>query len=348
MDLMLNASVALLDISSEQDSVPEATVASLQMPTSLLGKSDHLVICRSWKEPQHVLFQVANAFFVLAFVAPDNKYGVLFLHTLLMVAFLFTTAWAWNVLCAPDLFFYSFAAMIINMAQTIYLLFTHRQVKFPGELEDIYEVLFAPMRVSRMLFKRLVSLEYAQARNYLHYDVLNLHAGEAYAMQNLTRTDRLALLIAGKASVLSDHHFLHHINPREFLDSPEFESTRSGKEDKYKVTIIAVTPCRYILWQRQNLEYLLVKETFLAAVFALLLERDITSKLYAMNEKIVTEKGEQLDIRLPSVTGSMTYQLAAEATSQLHYRSRSHTPHSHHTGGSPMDKEKDQRSQSIK
>lgn len=40
----------------------------------------------------------------------------------------------------------------------------YRQVKFPGELEDIYEVLFAPMRVSRMLFKRLVSLEYAQVR----------------------------------------------------------------------------------------------------------------------------------------------------------------------------------------
>lgn len=72
-----------------------------------------------------------------------------------------------------------------------------------------------------------------------------------------------------------------------------------------------MTPCRYILWQRQNLEYLLVKENFLAAVFALLLERDITSKLYAMNDKIVTEKGEHLDIRLPSVTGSMTYHQVA-------------------------------------
>ncbi|XP_022654735.1 popeye domain-containing protein 3-like isoform X2 [Varroa jacobsoni] len=340
MDLVLNATAVLLNTTTEQKVVQESVAASLQTPTSLLGKSDHLIICRSWKEPQHVLFQVANVLFILAFVAPDNKYGVLFLHTLLMVACLFTTAWAWNVLCAPDLFTYSFVAMIINMGQTIYLLFTLRQVKFPGELEDIYEVLFAPMRVSRMLFKRLVSLEYAQ--------VLNLHAGEAYAMQNLTRTDRLALLVAGKASVLSDHHFLHHIHPREFLDSPEFESTRSGKEDKYKVTIIAVTPCRYILWQRQNLEYLLVKEAFLAAVFALLLERDITSKLYAMNEKIVTEKGEQLDIRLPSVTGSMTYQLAAETTSQLHTGSRSHTPHLQRAGGSPVEREKDQRSYSIK
>lgn len=85
-----------------------------------------------------------------------------------------------------------------------------------------------------------------------------------------------------------------------------------GAPPFFQVTIIAVTPCRYILWQRQNLEYLLVKENFLAAVFALLLERDITSKLYAMNDKIVTEKGEHLDIRLPSVTGSMTYQVAPD------------------------------------
>jgi blood vessel epicardial substance len=28
--------------------------------------------------------------------------------------------------------------------------------------------------------------------------VMSLHAGEAYAMQNLTKTDRLGLLLAGK------------------------------------------------------------------------------------------------------------------------------------------------------
>lgn len=37
-------------------------------------------------------------------------------------------------------------------------------------------------------------MEYAQ--------VLSLHAGEAYAMQNLTRTDRLGLLLSGKVIVL--------------------------------------------------------------------------------------------------------------------------------------------------
>lgn len=30
--------------------------------------------------------------------------------------------------------------------------------------------------------------------------IMSLHAGEAYAMQNLTKTDRLGLLISGKVS----------------------------------------------------------------------------------------------------------------------------------------------------
>ena len=38
-----------------------------------------------------------------------------------------------------------------------------------------------------------------------------------------------------RANVLSGHHFLHHIQAKEFLDSPEFESSRTGVEEKFKV-----------------------------------------------------------------------------------------------------------------
>lgn len=73
----------------------------------------------------------------------------------------------------------------------------------------------------------MVSAEFAQ--------VMSLHAGEAYAVQNLTRTDRLGLLLSGKVNVLSDNQFLHPILPCEFLDSPEFESSRNTVDDKFKV-----------------------------------------------------------------------------------------------------------------
>ena len=89
-----------------------------------------------------------------------------------------------------------------------------------------------------------------------------------------------------RVNVISGNHFLHCIEPKQFLDSPEFESSKSGSEEKFKVSLIAATSCHYIFWQRQTLEYLLIKEQFLGSVLSLILARDITNKLYAMNEKV--------------------------------------------------------------
>ena len=85
------------------------------------------------------------------------------------------------------------------------------------------------LQVSRETFKKLVSHEYAQ--------IDSLHAGEAYALQNLTRTDRLSLLLSGRAQVVSDRTTLHSIDANEFLDSPEFESSRASLEDKFRVSL---------------------------------------------------------------------------------------------------------------
>lgn len=52
------------------------------------------------------------------------------------------------------------------------------------------------------------------------------------------------------------------------------------------MSIIAATSCRYLYWQRSSLEYLFVKETYLATVITTLIARDITTKLYAMNKKV--------------------------------------------------------------
>ncbi|XP_025836641.1 popeye domain-containing protein 3-like isoform X2 [Agrilus planipennis] len=254
--------------------------------------------CDYWKEPQHLMFQLANCCFSIAYASPCSKKGVLFMHCWLILGLMLFSTWAWNVICAPDVFTWNFAFMLLNMAHVFHILYQLRPVKFDAELEEVYHTLFSPFKVSRLQFKRMVSSEFAQ--------IMSLHAGEAYAMQNLTRTDRLGLLLSGKCNVLSDNQFLHPILPCEFLDSPEFESSRNTVDDKFKVSIVATSSCRYLYWQRSSLEYLFVKEPYLATVLTTLIARDITTKLYAMNNKIVTAKGSHLDIRLPSITSSLT------------------------------------------
>ena len=108
---------------------------------------------------------------------------------------------------------------------------------------------------------------------HLNKMILNIITGECYAIQNMTKTDRLALLVSGRINVLNDRAFLHHILPGEFLDSPEFESSglnvggngsagASVEESAFKVTICAAVPSRCIVWQRNTLELLLLKVTF--------------------------------------------------------------------------------------
>ena len=53
-----------------------------------------------------------------------------------------------------------------------------------------------------------------------------------------------------------------------------------------QVGIIAANQCRYIFWHRSSIEYLFVKEPYLATVMSTMIARDITNKLYCMNHKV--------------------------------------------------------------
>ena len=54
-----------------------------------------------------------------------------------------------------------------------------------------------------------------------------------------------------------------------------------------QVSILAATSCRYVYWLRTALDYLFVKEPYLATVLTTLIARDITTKLYTMNTKVI-------------------------------------------------------------
>ena len=152
--------------------------------------------------------------------------------------------------------------------------------------------------------------------------IMTLHAGECYAIQNMTKTDRLALLISGRVNVINDRSFLHHIEPGEFLDSPEFESSGPnvgtgynfsgitppiGDDTTFNVTVCAAVQSRCVVWKRASLEYMFVKDPHLATAMTTLISRDITLKLYSMNVKVRrTVDGANLDIRLPGIAGRLS------------------------------------------
>lgn len=169
-DLSINHSLLAIDITSNRSNVTEDVTDCYEVPT------------------HHLLFQMANICFTLSYAIPNAKYCILFMHSMLTMGCFLVSIWAWYLICDSSMFGWYFIFMLINLAQTLYLLYTLRQIKFPKELEEIYETLFAPIMISKAMFKKLAAIG----------QIMILHAGEAYAMENLTKTDRLGLLISGK------------------------------------------------------------------------------------------------------------------------------------------------------
>ncbi|XP_076466680.1 popeye domain-containing protein 3-like isoform X2 [Babylonia areolata] len=252
--------------------------------------------CGHWQPPNDVLFQLACVLLAAGLLAFDTPYGALLLHSLFFLGYLLMSVWSWVILCAPDFFSWNFAFLLLNGVQTMSLIYSIRPVRFCQELEEVYTAIFLPLRVPRSLYKRLVGAEYCT--------LMTLNEGEHYATQSLTKTDKLGLLISGTMNAYSNRTLLHTIKAKQFIDSPEFESSNSG-EEKFQVSIVAGSLCRYLFWPRQSLEYLLVQEPYLANVLNMVLGRDITNKLYALNERVCTVEGSRLDIRLPSVSPNL-------------------------------------------
>ena len=57
-----------------------------------------------------------------------------------------------------------------------------------------------------------------------------------------------------------------------------------------QVTIVADDNCRFLCWSRERLTYFLESEPFLYEIFRYLIGKDITNKLYSLNDPTLNDK----------------------------------------------------------
>uniref|UniRef100_H3C976 Popeye domain cAMP effector 1 n=1 Tax=Tetraodon nigroviridis TaxID=99883 RepID=H3C976_TETNG len=98
------------------------------------------------------------------------------------------------------------------------------------------------------------------------------------------------MALCGRMKVSYRGHFLHNIYTNSFIDSPEFRSTEMHRGEKFQVTITAEENCKYLCWSRERLTYFLESDTFLNEVFRYLIGKDITNKLYSLNDPTLSDK----------------------------------------------------------
>ncbi|XP_061579308.1 popeye domain-containing 2 isoform X1 [Cololabis saira] len=252
-------------------------------------------LCDGWSHStEGAIYHLGNTLLFLGYMGGSGAYGCLFIFGFLSPAFLCLTLWGWMTVCGLDVFIWNVILLLACLLQICHLLYRlHQEAIRSQELSSLYQAVYLPLAVPVHVFKEITRA--------FENKVVELKAGDTYAVEGKTPIDQLSLLLSGRISVSLEGQFLHYIHRHQFLDSPEWESLRPNEEGKFQVTLMAEEDSRYISWRRRRLYMLLSKERYIARIFSVMLGYDIAEKLYNLNNKLYIKSGVLLDIRLPSL-----------------------------------------------
>lgn len=92
--------------------------------------------CSSWKPINHIFFQVTNACFLLAFLAPVTPSGLIWLRVCLVLGCAFSGFHAWME-CNLDAVIWGCAFLVINIGYLAVQVYLLRPIKFHKEIEEV-------------------------------------------------------------------------------------------------------------------------------------------------------------------------------------------------------------------
>lgn len=252
-------------------------------------------ICDGWSNnTEGAIYHLGNTMLFLGYMGGSGAYGCLFIFGFLAPAFVCLTLWGWLTMCGLDVFTWNLLLLLACFVQICHLLYRlHQEGIRSEELTSLYQAVYLPLGVPIQVFKEIAGA--------FEHKVVELKAGETYAVEGKTPIDRLSFLLSGRINVSLEGQFLHYIHRHQFLDSPEWESLRPNEEGKFQVTMTAEEDSRYISWRRRRLYLVMSKDRYIARIFSVMLGYDIAEKLYNLNNKLYIKSGVLLDIRLPSL-----------------------------------------------
>lgn len=95
----------------------------------------------SWRRPHHLYFQLANALFFLAYIAPNGPCGMLWLRCCVVFGCFLMAMWGWMIEGTLDAVLWAGIFIITNLVYIGALLIYLRPVKFEKEIEAVSLIL---------------------------------------------------------------------------------------------------------------------------------------------------------------------------------------------------------------
>ncbi|XP_072535833.1 popeye domain-containing protein 1-like isoform X1 [Salminus brasiliensis] len=261
--------------------------------------ASNITTCQEWEKAHHLLFHLGNLSLLVGLLIPTTVgLHMILLRLLLMTGCCLFITWATLYRCALDVLVWNAVFLLVNFMHFFFLLYKRRPIKIDRELRSVYKRMFEPLHVREALFQRLTGQ---------FCTIQTLKKGQVYAAEDKTSVDeRLSILLKGKMKVSYRGHFLHNIYTNAFIDSPEFRSTQMNRGEKFQVTITAEENCKFLCWSRERLTYFLESDSFLNEVFRYLIGKDITNKLYSLNDPTLSDKAVKKMERQPSLCSQLS------------------------------------------
>lgn len=160
--------------------------------SSLLDSLLFAPMCDGWSNnTEGAIYHLGNTIMFLGYMGGSGAYGCLFIFGFLTPAYLCLTLWGWMTMCGLDVFTWNLLLLVACIAQICHLLYRLRQEGIGKEdLTSLYQAVYLPLGVPVHVFK-----EIAKA---FENKVVELKAGETYAVEGKTPIDQLSFLLSGR------------------------------------------------------------------------------------------------------------------------------------------------------
>ena len=165
------------------------------MSTGNLTLLDSLIfppLCNGWSNStEGALYHLGNTILFLGYMGGSGAYGCLFIFGFLSPAFLCLTLWGWLTACGLDVFTWNLLLLLVCVLQICHLLYrVHQEGIRNEELSFLYRAVYLPLGVPVQVFKEITRA--------FENKVMELKAGETYAVEGKTPIDQLSFLLSGR------------------------------------------------------------------------------------------------------------------------------------------------------
>lgn len=239
--------------------------------------------CSDWQEAQHALFQLANLCLIISFLTPSSfRHHAFCLRVIISFGYLFFGLWAGVFVCMPDVVAWNIVFFIVNFSHLVYLGYKMFPARLGKLTRELYDKVFKPLNVERNRFKAVAQLG----------DTYLLTKGNFYATEGRTKCgNKLSMLLKGRLKVTYQNMYLHSVEVNQFIDSPEYDMFGNCDEDEdtYQVSIIASEDSFLLTWSAIKLKTYLDTDPFLSAVFNNVIGKDVSNKLYQIQELLLSD-----------------------------------------------------------